>query len=113
MEAQDQGVHIAIAGDFNLCKSVGDRGRVMNEFCQQFNLTISDEGKTFDTSWSFRSSLGNVRSIDYIIFSAGLSLIDGYASREVDLGSDHRCLKASFEFMPMELHKKKRQKPLK
>lgn len=99
MEAQDRGIHLIIAGDFNLCIQTRDRGRTMRELCHQFRLNSSEEGQSSQTSWTFRSRLGPLRTIDYILYSEGLNLLGGDASSEIDLGSDHRCVRASFEYM--------------
>ena len=59
-------------------------------------------------TWIFRSILGVLRRIDYILYSAGLSCDGGVATSDLDLGSDHRSVKAPFQFMPG--YKTKRKK---
>ena len=41
-----------------------------------------------------------LQSIDYILHSPGLTLENVSATWELDLGSDHRSVKASFSYMP-------------
>ena len=100
MEAVDQNKHILIGGDFNLTLYHGDRGRYMQDFCGQHNLFVANsEGDDTDENvWTFKSSLGTLRRIDFILGSYGLQLENAAATRDIDLGSDHRTIKALFSF---------------
>ena len=60
-----------------------------------------------DMNWTFRSSLGAVRRIDYILYSAGFATGNALVTWELDLGSDHRNVKASFSFMPRHMKEKR------
>ena len=82
MEAQDKGMQVIVGGDFNLELQRGDRGRCMHDFCDQFLLEVANsEGKSFDgNQWTFRSSLGYLRRIDFILFGKGLLLNDARAN---------------------------------
>ena len=42
---------------------------------------------------------GNLSRIDYILYSKVLRSFDISVSRELDLGSDHRCVSASIEYV--------------
>ena len=54
--------------------------------------------------------MGLLRRIDYVLFSRGLVKRASYASNELDLGSDHRAVRAEFEFQrPAESFKAKRK----
>ena len=100
MQAQDQGMHVIIGGDFNLNLDDSMRGSVMREFCHQFSMVIANgsgcDGD--DDVYSFISSIGTRRRIDYILISAIWELQDIKASNILDLGSDHRCIYASIKF---------------
>ena len=54
--------------------------------------------------------MGLLRRIDYVLFSRGLIKRVAYASNELDLGSDHRAVRAEFEFQrPAESFKAKNE----
>ena len=95
MEAVDQRKHCIIAGDFNLCLHYGDRGTFMDDFCNQHQVKVTN-GEGLDSaedSWTFRSPLGTLRRIDYILASFGLSADSSNAVWDVDLGFDIALLK--------------------
>ena len=101
MEAIEKHSSLLIVGDFNLTLNRGDRGNIMDEFCSAFSLNIANGGTLEDASdtWTWRSSFGNLRRIDYILHSRVLRSFDASANRELDLGSDHRCVSASIEYV--------------
>ena len=71
----------------------------MDDLCQEFDLAIAnDDTGNINSYWTFRSSMGFLRRIDYVLFSRGLIKRAAYASNELDLGSDHRAVRAEFEF---------------
>ena len=74
----------------------------MDELCQQFRLKIANGSglASADANWTFRSTLGAIRRIDYILYSAGCTSESASATWELDFGSDHRSVKALFSFMP-------------
>ena len=100
---------IIIGGDFNLSLGIGRRGEYMDELCQQFRLKIGNGTglASADANWTFRSTLGATRRIDYILYSAGLTSESASATGELDLGLDHRSVKALFSFMPGHKREKK------
>ena len=49
----------------------------------------------------------NNRAIDYSLYSAGLATENASATWELDLGSDHRSVNASFTFMPGHINEKR------
>ena len=101
-EATRLNMNIIIGGDFNLSLGIGRRGTSMTDFCHQFRLAVANGSgfHTADDMWTFRSSLGTLRRIDYILYNPGLYCDTVVATWELDLGSDHRSVKASFSFMP-------------
>eukprot|EP00959_Pyramimonas_sp_CCMP1952_P196041 4098844-Pyramimonas_sp.AAC.1 len=50
----------------------------------------------WELQWTFKSTLGHKRKIDYIVCSASLSLSGSAATNELDCGSDHRAVYAAF-----------------
>ena len=101
-EATRLNMSVIIGGDFNLSLGIGRRGTSTTDFCQQFRLTVANSGglPMADDMWTFRSTLGSLRRIDYILYSPGLFCDGAGPTWEVDLGSDHRSVKALFSFMP-------------
>lgn len=79
----------------------GDRGNTMSEFCAACSLNIANASTLDDVSetWTWRSSSGNMRRIYYILHSKVLRSFEVIANRELDLGSDHRCVSASIEYI--------------
>ena len=72
----------------------------MKELCTTFSLEIAN-GKTMTDSsdtWTWKSSYGQFRRIDYILHSKNLRSFNISANRELDLGSDHRNVSASIEY---------------
>ena len=53
------------------------------------------------------------RRIDFILYSPALSLIDASASDELDLGSDHRMIRASMEFIRPTSRMQRRKRNMK
>ena len=60
-------------------------------------------------NWTFRSSLGVKRRIDFILCSSSFSLSSGCATNILDLNSDHRAVHAALE-MAAGTRKKKRRR---
>ena len=100
IEAQDHSYHVIIGGDFNLSLDVGPRGDAMKELCDQFHLHIfNGVGNAHSNSnWTFRSSMGHLRRIDYILHTHGFHTDHVSASDLLDLGSDHRYAQSSLSF---------------
>ena len=64
---------------------------MLQEFAAAAQLHVLDaEG------WTFQSTLGARRRLDYILASADLDSVAARAVDELCLGSDHRAVKASF-----------------
>lgn len=99
-EAADQGKYMIIGGDFNLTHDWGDREVAMQNLCNQFQFHILNGSGRADENdnWTFRTRLGNLKRIDYILASAGIECRSAYASNELDLGSEHRSIKARIQF---------------
>lgn len=96
MNAQDKGMQIIVGGDFNLNLNIGDRGDVFQDFISQFNLVVANGAGevSAEANWTFRSSLGILRRIDFILCSSRLVTSEAVASRVLDLGSPLRSIKS-------------------
>ena len=82
-----------IGGDFNIQVGIGNLGEYLDEFVRSFCLTIANKNNApWDDQWTFCSSLGNKRQIDFIIVSSAFQSIEGKAANDINLGSDHRAV---------------------
>lgn len=94
-EAVQHKYKIVVGGDFNTQLNVGARGSLLHEFAAMFDLFVANSD-TSSANWTFSSSMGVRRRIDFILHSANLNLQDANASDDIDLGSDHRSVRATF-----------------
>ena len=71
----------------------------MNDLRFQFDLQISNRSGTDHDphQWTFRSGLGELRRIDSILCSSCLICTNAYASRDIDIGSDHRVIQVDIQ----------------
>ena len=92
--AADNGYSIVVGGDFNTQWGVGERGQKMAEMASAFNLSIvnGDGNGRDEHSWTFRSSLGQLRRIDFIFASTYIRKVTWDMSQYLDMGSDHRAV---------------------
>ena len=76
--------------------SIGTRGGLLNSFVAWNNLTVANQGADEDADeiWTFESSLGYPRRIDFVLVSKTLSVLRSHPSNDIDLGSDHRSVYA-------------------
>ena len=111
MEAMDKGYALVIAGDFNLSIEQGERGEIMIEFCEQFSMDIANRNpiQVDNHSWTYKSSIWGLLRLDYILHSKNLRSFEVSANYELDLGSDHRNVSTSLEFIRSQETWKKRQ----
>ena len=74
-EATRLDMQVIIGGDFNLSLDTGRPGVSMTDLCHQFRLTIANSSglSSADDIWTFRSTLGVLRRIDYILYSPRLT----------------------------------------
>ena len=88
---------LVIGGDFNSQMGVGERGEYLDEFVRSFGLVCANSSDTpWDDQWTFRSSMGDTRKIDFIFVSTSFQNVSGKAVKEVHFGSDHRAVQAKF-----------------
>ena len=110
-----------VGGDFNTQLCVGLRGQMLKDLLHSFVFEIANgqsEMQNADDTWTFRSSAGIKRRIDFSLYSSHLCCFDGHARNDLDLGSDHRAVYAGFTLAARVRGKrhrkqtKKRWKPL-
>ena len=72
--------------------------RFLNDLLSSFGLRVANPSSLLnrEDTWTFQSSMGIRRCIDYILYSEFLVLNSSCASDDVQLGSDHRAVFADF-----------------
>ena len=92
---------------------VGIRGLLLDVFAHEFGLSISNANApetNFD--WTFRSSMGVCRRLDYILVSMSLLVRECGPSGKLDLGSDHRAVATTMVCQKRGTYKRYEQKML-
>ena len=81
-----------VGGDFNSQLRVGRRGDMLQKLSSMFSLQVANEACGPD-AWTFHSSAGETRQIDFILFSKNM-LRAGFSgpTDRIDLGSHHRAV---------------------
>ena len=66
----------------------------MTEFVDALGFDMNNYLDRFgeEQRWTFESSLGVRRQIDFIMINADLYLLDVFATNSLNLGSDHRAV---------------------
>ena len=85
--------------DLNLQIDVGKRGEQFASLCSELGLIITNDDDHHDPvvdTWTFCNSVGVKRRIDFIASSKSLCLLDSSATDLLDLGSDHRAVRATY-----------------
>ena len=91
--AYRDGRRVILGGDLNLQIDVGKRGEQFASLCSGFGLLVTNDDDHHDPledRWTFCSSMGIKRRIDFIASSRSLYLLGSSATNLLDLGSDHR-----------------------
>ena len=92
---------LIIGGDFNTQLGVGMRGAALAELQHSLSLNVLNDSSTpWEEQWTFRSSLGDKRKIDFLLASTSIIYGGVKAASEIDLGSDHRAVKGELYFGP-------------
>ena len=101
----------------NLQIDVGKRGEQFAGLCSGFGLLVTNDDDHHDPledTWTFCSSMGIKRRIDFIASSRSLCLLGSSATNLLDLGSDHRAVRATYSIgsepkeVPHGVHRMKR-----
>ena len=97
--ARRRGYKVIVGGDFQTELNNGDRGERLQSFaaCNQLEMTHGREGDAWGDTWTFISNLGRRRCIGYILVDGRLKIRQSRAVDELQLGSDHRAVKADIE----------------
>ena len=96
---KDNCVGAIVGGDFNTQLRVGLRGQMLEDLLHSFAFEVANgqsEMQDADDIWTFRSSTGIKRRIDFVLYSSRLSCFAGHATNDLDLGSDHRAVYTGF-----------------
>ena len=95
-EAKRLHYRIVIGGDFNLVVANNRRADLLLDLVHAFDLVISDDPQLHidDSSWTNSHPIYGRRQIDFILFSRNIILDECHASDILDLGSDHRAVRA-------------------
>ena len=100
-EARRCNAHITIRGNLNTVLGTGYRGEMLEELVDAFGSIIAnDAGNGGDGSWTFESTIGIRRCLDYILVSRSLTMHEAGPSSNLSLGSDHRAVRALLEAPP-------------
>ena len=97
--AYKDGCGVILGGDLNLQIDVGKRGEQFASLCSGFGLIITNDDDHHDQlvdTWTFCSSVGIKRRIDFIASSRSLCLLGSSATDLLNLGSDHRAVRATY-----------------
>ena len=86
-----------VGGDFNTSLDGSFRHAELMDYIGPFNLTVanSQQDDTIELKHTFRSSLGSLRQLDYILVGPGLLVNYAWATDSLCLGSDHRTVERS------------------
>ena len=111
-EARRRSFRIILGGDFNTVLNFGDRGAILDDVLNDFGLRTANDPTTlsWEQRWTFQSSSGIRRQIDYIFYSSNLHVNHSHSTSSLDLGSDHRAVFAEFQGLERK-DRTRKQKP--
>ena len=113
ISAKKDGFIVIIGGDFNCQLDIGSRGEILRELSAICHLRIANEihgDMTIEDHWTFESSMGIRRQLDFILCSARIPLLSTHSDRAIDMGSDHRAVKCIFKIGVPSRQKKRRRR---
>jgi len=110
--ASKYGNQIVIGGDFNTAIEHGTRWEKPAEWVQnnQLSITNRQEDDSLDEKWTWESSMGVRRQIDYFMISSAYRVRYGKATDDLRLFSDHRAVYTQPEFVVSQSHSTKTKK---
>ena len=81
-------------GDFNTEIGRGPRSAELLEVVHEFGMRVCNysEEDLPEQKWTFRSCLGRLRQLDYVMAEDALELEESGATGLLNLGSDHRAV---------------------
>ena len=93
-QAQTQHRRLIIGGDFNTQLGIGIRGDMLNQIQSGYSIKCANNSDIpWEHQWTFCSALGAKRKIDFVFVSNTFQTADTTASSDIDLKSNHRCVK--------------------
>jgi len=89
-----------LGGDLNTQIGHGDRSNYLWDLFQELGMTITNlsDDSLPEEKWTFRSSLGILRQLDYVISDDSLQCESAGPVDYLDLGSDHRGFQQCIEY---------------
>jgi len=91
--AKQKGKRIVVAGDFNTQLNIGKRSEDLFAFASEHDLYVANNTEApWGKTWTFESSTGLRRQLDYILLDFNLDVRRAEATNDLDLGSDHRAV---------------------
>ena len=95
-QAQKLKRKLIVGGDFNLQLGVGVRGDEFQNIVDGVGLLTTNESDTpWENQWTFESTVGVRRKLDYIMVSRSFQFVRSSASNQLNLESDHRAVKST------------------
>ena len=94
--ARGKQIKCMIGGDFNTEIGRGDRSAEMLAFVSEMGLQIcnANDEEHLELQWTFRSCLGRLRRLDYILIDDDMHLTHAGPADLPDMGSDHRAVRS-------------------
>lgn len=112
--AQTQQRRLIVGGDFNSQIGIGMRGDMLQQIQTGYNLKLTNNSDTpWENQWICCSALGTKRKIDFIFASNVFEIKKTVASADIDLNSDHRCVKSIMVVQKCTASKNQRSKSTK
>ena len=98
-DALSKHIAIVIGGDFNSTLDDSSRGMQLQELVDSFSLQICNDPHRleFDDAWTYEHTLHGRHHIDYILASRHFQVENARAVSDLDLGSDHRAVRATLK----------------
>ena len=97
-----------LGGDFNTELGRGLRSMVILSFAAELGLDIcnNNDEEDLESQWTFRSCLGRLRRLDYIMVDTGVHCKDARPCNVLDLSSDHRAVGACIKLRAAKVRNK-------
>ena len=85
----------------------------LQELVDSFSLQICNDPHRleFDDAWTYQHTLHGRHHIDFILASRHFQIEDGKAVSELDLGSDHRAVRATLKMQTRIQRRRQRTRP--
>ena len=99
-DARGKRFQLVVGGDFNTQLNTGFRGTLLQDVVETFDLIITNDDDNHICNmetWTFESSCGLRRRIDFIMCSQEMRFTSVHATCNLDLGSDHRAVTVSLD----------------